>query len=339
MRIVPSTINGILVRAIGSTDFRGAGTNHPIADVNPFVFLEHLSSPIQSPNTPNFGLHPHSGVTILTIELSGVIENITIDPNDKSGHGNGKEKRSIHGTGKGPFLLATNAGRGVVHDEHTYTADTSSQFQCAFLTGDNTSKAYSSYVAEPTILHQNRGEDGDSSAPSSDIMICAGTFRGKDSGLKIGPIGDDASRVPTLLYITIPPGGCFQMNDQDMVDIQGGNAFIYNTKKRRENNSDHSNINSDTIDGGEGSLVVNDEIPIKPWSLLSITSEDDVQQLTIENRGTTEHVSAFVGYGKPIVPSWTKMLMFNGFIFAPSKEDAEKKEDEYKQLGMRGFGK
>lgn len=359
MRIIPSTINGpILVRAIGSTDFRGAGTPHPIADANPFVFLEHLSSPIQKPNVPPFGLHPHSGVTILTIGLSGVIENVVVDPrsSDKAGNetqnqnGHGKEKRSIHGTGHGPFLVATNAGRGVVHDEHTYTSNPCDLVQCAFVTGDNTSEAHISYVEEPTILHQKRGDESSTSSvsPSCDIMICAGSFRGKDSGLEIGPKiqtgGDRSTNVPTLLHITIPPGGCFEMNDEDMVGLQGGNTFVYNMTKRRQTNTDNdtdlddTNANNNACEG-EGSLVVNNEIQIKPWNLLSITSEDDLQHLKIENRDATEHTSAFVGYGKPIVPSWTKLLMFNGFIFAPSEADAERKEEEYKQLGMSGFGK
>lgn len=319
MRIIPRTLNGsVLVRAIGSKDYRGKGTLHPIADVNPFCFLEHLVKPIENKGVPGFGLHPHSGVSVLTIALSGTIENVVIGKD-------GKEKKEIHG-GSGPFLVATNAGRGIVHDEHTYTAEPCDLVQCALLTGDNTSESYISYVEKPTILRQS---------DESEIMICSGTFRGEDSRLKIGKKGaggSESGSVPVLLYVTLPPGGVFELNEQDM---KGCNAFVYNMKRLADGES-----GSDEY----GSLVVNNDKQLKPWHL-AVTQQDDneqdnsdVRQLKIENRGSTEHTSAFVGFGKPITPAWTKLLMFDGFVFAPSKEDAEKKEQEFEQVGASGFG-
>jgi redox-sensitive bicupin YhaK (pirin superfamily) len=290
MRIVPTTWAApFLARVIGSTDYKGSGTNHQISDINPFVLLDEAAI-ITNRNVPKFGLHPHSGVMVLTICLSGSVENVYIDRN-------GKEVKSVHGPG--PFLLAVNSGRGVVHDEHTFSEDPCKLLQLAWMTGDDESDAEICHVAEPLILNEGDG---------TDIMLCAGTFRQKESGIV-------CSQNPsiTVIFVTLPPGGAFQTDE-----FCGGNAFVYNMNYENQ----------------RGPLSVNNaQVPASHV----VDMEQHSGQLKITNEGTNV-VSVLIGHREPINPKWNKLLMFNGFIFAKSEEDAEKKQDEFRQVGITGFG-
>eukprot|EP00286_Rhodomonas_abbreviata_P000045 CAMPEP_0181288424 /NCGR_PEP_ID=MMETSP1101-20121128/325_1 /TAXON_ID=46948 /ORGANISM="Rhodomonas abbreviata, Strain Caron Lab Isolate" /LENGTH=287 /DNA_ID=CAMNT_0023392545 /DNA_START=82 /DNA_END=945 /DNA_ORIENTATION=- len=283
MRVVPTTQNGILTRAIASTDCRGAGTYHPISAINPFVVLENAPV-ITSPNVPPFGLHPHSGIMVVTICLSGQVEYVHID-------GNGNKVVEVQGPG--PFLSAVNAGRGAVHDEHTYTADPCKLIQCAWMSGEDNTSAELTYVPKPTVLCQD---------DQTKIMLCVGSFRGSDSGIR-------PPNPTTLLHITLPSGGKFQTEYE-------GNAFVYNME-------------------GAGAVLVNQE-KVPPSHIADM--EENKGYLDISN-DSPDTATLLVGYGAPITPEWTKLLMFNGFIYAASVEDAEKKEEEFRERGIHGFGR
>ena len=291
MRIVPATRhNPALSRVIGTLDFRGSGTNHPLHDVNPFMLFDE-GSLMTKAGIPPFGLHPHSGAFIVTICLSGNVEYITI----KNG------KKDVKVLGPGPFLAAVDTGFGLVHDEHTHTADPCKLFQLIWMTADNKSDAAMMHVEKPLFIHEENG---------TNIMLCAGSFRGKDSGIT-------CRQVPsvTVLYITIPPGSTFETDE-----FCEGNTFIYNTVENDE----------------KASLYVNEEkVPVANIAVISM--EENANQLKLTNKGDSE-IGALVGYGKPINPIWTKLLMGNGFIFAKSEEEALKKEEYFKKVGIYKFG-
>ena len=123
--------------------------------------------------------------------------------------------QSVHGPG--PFVLAVNAGRGVVHDEHTYDGDdaegkcSTKLIQLAWMTGDDVLDSEMFYDAHPIVLEQ---EDG------VQVMLCAGNYGPKSSVIS-------CREVPsvTVLIITLPPGGKFET---DEFVNRMGNGFVYN---------------------------------------------------------------------------------------------------------------
>lgn len=291
MRIVPAARrHPALIRVIGTLDFRGSGTKHALHDVNPFMLFDEATVMTKA-RIPSFGLHPHSAAFIVTICLSGEVEYVTIK--------NGKKEVKV--LGPGPFLAAVDTGFGLVHDEHTYTADPCKLFQLIWMTADDKSDGSMMHVDKPLFIHEDNG---------TNIMLCTGTFRGKESGIM-------CKQVPsvTVLYITIPPGSDFETDE-----FCKGNTFVYNTSDNDE----------------KVSLFVNEEkVPVANIAVISMG--ENTNQLKLTNRGESD-IGVLVGYGEPINPIWTKLLMGNGFIFAKSEEEALKKEDHFKKVGIYKFG-
>lgn len=94
---------GPLLRLIGTVDFKGQGTKHELADVDPVLLLD--IGVIEGKGLPPFGMHPHYGLIAVTTVVEGAFEdadNLT----GKSDHIN--EALGIY---------AVSAGRGVCHEE------------------------------------------------------------------------------------------------------------------------------------------------------------------------------------------------------------------------------
>lgn len=109
-RIVSPTIKGPMHRLIGTVDVDGNGTNHPLADCDPFMLLDHAVVP--KPNAPPFGAHPHRGHSVVTILLQGRV----------------KSWDSYHPTDEntvleGPASYWVDAGSGVFHNETSVMDD------------------------------------------------------------------------------------------------------------------------------------------------------------------------------------------------------------------------
>lgn len=301
MRITPTTkINQLLSRVIGTVDYKGQGTLHPIDEhvCNPFCLFDEAAT-ITRKDTPPFGVHPHAGAMILTICLSGSLKNIT--------YVKGKEQKTIHGKNDdSPFLVALNAGRGAVHDEHTASDNPTKLLQIVWMTGDDQSKAEMFSDEEPTIITQENDE--------TKIMLCVGSFRGHDAVIQCK---QDAS--VTVLLVTIPPGGKFETDEFANRD-GGGNAFIYNVNYEEYN---------ETIE------VNDEEVHISHL----VDMEFNVGTINIVNKEKNDKAATvLIGFGKPLEKVWTKLLMHNGFIFAQSQEDAEDKLEEFERDGVSKFG-
>jgi redox-sensitive bicupin YhaK (pirin superfamily) len=202
--------------------------------------------------------------------------------------------------GPGPFLLALSCNRGVVHDEHTSSDQPTKLLQLVWMTGDQSSDCSFEHIDKPKLLKEENYE----------IMLCCGTFREVASGISC-----KQNPSVTVLVIKMSPGSMFQTDE-----FRDGNVFVYSVDYEEK----------------RGPLVVNDnELPSA--HIAHMTMEASNSHLKIENKN--EHsVSVLIGYGKPIQPKCKKLLMFNGFIFAPSEEELKKKEDEFKKVGAEGFG-
>jgi redox-sensitive bicupin YhaK (pirin superfamily) len=92
-----------LFRVIGSVDSDGKGTQHPIAQVDPFLFLDDAK--VEGNLSASFKKHPHTGLLAVTYVLEGSMhawDNI---------HGATPELNRAGG------VYCVDAARGVVHGE------------------------------------------------------------------------------------------------------------------------------------------------------------------------------------------------------------------------------
>ncbi|XP_059085380.1 uncharacterized protein LOC131882295 [Tigriopus californicus] len=106
IKFVPATKTGPFSRLIGSLDFKGQGTKHPLEVLDPFVLCDDSGS-IQGKGKPPFGLHPHYGL----IAISSVLEGAFSDEDNINGlSGEFNEAGSVY---------AVSAGQGLCHSEVT----------------------------------------------------------------------------------------------------------------------------------------------------------------------------------------------------------------------------
>lgn len=92
-----------LFRVIGTVDIDGQGTSHPIAEIDPFIFLDDAIIQGELPIT--FKKHPHTGLIAVTYLLEGEMhawDNM---------HGATPDLNHTGG------VYCVNAGRGIVHGE------------------------------------------------------------------------------------------------------------------------------------------------------------------------------------------------------------------------------
>ena len=103
---VLGTQAGPLQRLIGTTDCKGKGTKHPLAEVDP-VFLCDTGKPMEGKGLPAFGMHPHYGL----IAVTTVTEGAFADADNLTGVSEGHTEAMD--------IYAVSAGMGVCHEEHT----------------------------------------------------------------------------------------------------------------------------------------------------------------------------------------------------------------------------
>ncbi len=90
-------------RVIGTVDINHKGTEHPLADVDPFIFLDET---IMRGDEPwPFPKHPHYGLVAMTYMLAG-----EMTPWDNK---QGKNKNNNRAGG----IYYINAGHGILHEE------------------------------------------------------------------------------------------------------------------------------------------------------------------------------------------------------------------------------
>jgi redox-sensitive bicupin YhaK (pirin superfamily) len=104
-KVVPATNNGKLVRLIGTVDMTGQGTEHALAQVDPFILLD--SGTVTKNGMPPFGAHPHRGHSVVTVLTKGKV----------SSWDSFKPPSAPRETLTAPASYWVDAGTGVFHDE------------------------------------------------------------------------------------------------------------------------------------------------------------------------------------------------------------------------------
>lgn len=95
-------------RVIGTVDVNGKGMEHPLADVDPFIFLDETC--MRGDEAWPFPKHPHAGLVAMTYMLNGEIQ-----PWDSI---NGKQPFTNRAGG----LYYINSGSGLQHEEEPMIA-------------------------------------------------------------------------------------------------------------------------------------------------------------------------------------------------------------------------
>lgn len=109
-QVVPPTASGPISRLVGTVDIDGKGTNHPLAQVNPFMLLDQ--GILTESDKPPFGAHPHRGHSVVTVLTQGQV---------KSWDSFTQTDTVI----KAPASYWVDAASGVFHDETTVVPDPS----------------------------------------------------------------------------------------------------------------------------------------------------------------------------------------------------------------------
>jgi len=105
VRFVAPTKAGPLKRLVGSVDFKGQGTQHELAGLDPVVLCDYAV--INGAGQPPFGLHPHYGMIAVTTVVEGAFtDGDNLNPPDN------------HLNSAGGIYMVS-AGRGVCHEEAT----------------------------------------------------------------------------------------------------------------------------------------------------------------------------------------------------------------------------
>ena len=106
VRCVLPTKAGPIHRLVGSLDFKGQGTKHELAGLDPVVLCDYTGT-MSGAGKPPFGLHPHYGMIAVTTVLEGCfMDRDNINPPD--GHLN-----------EAGGIYTVSAGRGGCHEEKT----------------------------------------------------------------------------------------------------------------------------------------------------------------------------------------------------------------------------
>lgn len=105
VRVVNPTAAGPLKRLVGSLDFKGKGTKHELAGLDPVVLCDYAI--INGAGQPPFGFHPHYGLIAITTVVEGAFtDSDNLNPPDN------------HLNSAGGIYMVS-AGRGVCHQEAT----------------------------------------------------------------------------------------------------------------------------------------------------------------------------------------------------------------------------
>lgn len=116
-RVIASK-QGPIQRLVGTVDFKGQGTTHEVAHVDPVVLCD--IGRVEGKGLPAFGMHPHYGLIAVTTVVEGAFEDVD-NLYDKSDQLN--EAFGIYGV---------SAGKGLCHNEFTAREGTHMAIQTIF---------------------------------------------------------------------------------------------------------------------------------------------------------------------------------------------------------------
>ena len=183
-RVVSPTASGPINRLIGTVDVDGKGTDHPLAQVDPFMLLDQGT--ITENGKPPFGAHPHRGHSVVTVLTRGQVKSW-----DSYTH-----RDTVV---KAPASYWVDAGSGVFHDETTVIPDPSDPQQHVSL-----------FQLWISVKEEDRVKQASVQYDTNLPIVDAKNVNGDVVGTILYYVGDGVSiRTPhpiTVAYVTQKPG-------------------------------------------------------------------------------------------------------------------------------------
>lgn len=225
--VAGKALNGPLVRVIGTVDAVGHGTEHEVCDVNPFVLLDHVKAPFTQAGLPPFGMHPHHGLQVATLMWEGALS---------SQLGSSKQDDppdTFRGAGMCPVAFA---GRGLSHDEHTASDESTLMSQLIWLIPEaERSSPARMEIAEPAGFLP--------AGPGASVCVAVGEAFGRKSPVVTAtPI--------TMVFGNLDPDATIEL------PALGGGTFIFvadGALKAQETEIPTHNLA--ILEGGPGKVI------------------------------------------------------------------------------------
>lgn len=285
--VAPTITNPAITRLIGTVDIDGAGTQHALPEVDPFILLD--CGTVTQHNKPPFGPHPHRGHSVVTILLGGKVQSWD------SFHGERKHVLSA------PASYWVDAGSGVFHDEKSVidNEEDPSQHMRLFQLWIGVSEA--DRLKPPRIQYSEKLPTLDCTDPSSGKVVGQAIYHvGEGTGIETPhPI--------SVAHITQLAGTTYHV---PIVPTHGGFVIHMNGKA--------------TYGGDDSTSCVEN---VNTVLVLDNTDDDETKggasylQVTAdaESSGGVEYL---VCSGERIQEPWVKKLVANGAIITQTAEEA-----------------
>ncbi|CAB9519075.1 pirin domain protein [Seminavis robusta] len=283
-KLVPATDTGKLNRLIGTLDIDGQGTDHPLAEVDPFILLDESTIPKNA--MPPFGAHPHRGHSVVTILTQGKYSSWD------SFRPTTSEKHAM--TGHASYWV--DAGSGVFHDEQSIIENEDDPTQHCRLFQLWVGVKQEDRLLPPKVQIDNDLPSFDCKDPVSGTVVGKGIYH-------VGPETKIVTPHPIVVaYIRQEPNTVYHVPVDPthagfVVHIQGQSKFGEGTSTTVPTNKNDVLVLSTTCSSGDAN-----------------------QFLRVEtNQEAGEYL---VCTGEPHGEKWAKKLVANGAIIAATAEEA-----------------
>jgi redox-sensitive bicupin YhaK (pirin superfamily) len=313
--VLPTQTNPAITRLVGTVDIDGAGTQHSLPEVDPFILLDQGT--IDKNNMPPFGPHPHRGHSVVTIILQGSAKNWDSCSSPENSSSNSRPPL------QGPASYWVDAGSGLFHDERSIIEnedDPSQHFRIFQLwvgvaEADRSKPPRVQYTDSlPTLpIH---GSSSSSSNTAVKVGVGQAThYVGEGTGIEtMHPISvvHVTQHADTTHHVPI-------MNPR-----HGG--FVVHIKGKA------------TYGGaGDGETV---ETPNSVVVLKNIDDDDsaatNVDHLQVSTAGSTSDVEYLVCTGERIQEPWCKKLVANGAIITKTEEEGRELAIQVEAMSKAG---
>ena len=346
-KLVPAKhSNPALQRLIGTVDIDGAGVDHVLDQVDPFMLLDYGTIPKNE--MPPFGMHPHRGHSVVTILLKGSMKSV--------------DSYTVKDAYiAGPASYWVDANSGIFHDEISIIKDESDPDQHVSLyqlwimikEEDRLQQPKLQYDTDLPLqdIHGSQNiKNGDDEGVGDPVVPKKRKLDGDDSDVVVGSIryfvggenGKIKPRNPIIVaHVSQKPNTTYKF---PMKKSYGGFvAYIAPTDESGASSSAATTVKFGSGDGPSNSVPtkLNDVLVLDDYDNSNGDGDDDFLEIvTTSTLGDGGNVAEYlICVGEKINQPWYKKLAANGAIIAKSPDEAREiatKVEGYAKAGKSG---
>jgi len=319
------------VRLIGTVDCDGAGTKHPLPEVDPCILLD--VGVLKKNNMPPFGPHPHRGHSVVTVLLQGSLKSWdSYQPRSSENGSTSTTERVYRDVITGPASYWVDAGTGLFHDEMTSIKDESDPTQHVKLFQLWVGIAEADRTMSPTV-------QVDTKLPTFDCMGHVNGDGGGDQSLVL--VGHGRYYVGTQTSIETPHPVTVAHIHQ-----KAGTTYKYPIESRSHGGFVVSMKGSPTFGVGDFTgkpqkeydvLVLNHDNGEEEEEEEGTSCPDFLKIVTSNNDDNEEDAEYLICTGERIGESWVKKLVANGALIAATSEEAKELATKVSVMSKQGL--